>query len=187
MKTKSMKLALFALCGLMLLPQSAAAYEVTDSQAYRLDDTTYLFTVSYKFGFLNREMATPIFATRSEADGTKVEYAIEVNNEPASGIMGAVVLTKDEDVVIEDGYYTLPRGRNAEFTLVGIVRTETDVTSAGLQITKLPYLTHDDGQTWLGGVTDEELLEYRSPIFVNTTEGTATIETSVITVITSEK
>lgn len=182
MKTKCMKLALFALCGLILLPQSAAAYEVTDSQAIQLDDNTYLFTISYKFGFLNRNMATPMFASNSPDSEDKVGYQININGEPATGIQGAVVLTKSENVTENSSYYVLPERKNAIFTLVGIVRSDTEVKSADMIVTKLPYITNNGEESKLSGVTDEELLEYKSPTLLITEAGAVSIKSSIVSV-----
>tara|TARA_B100000508_G_scaffold91716_1_gene71539 strand:- start:3639 stop:4202 length:564 start_codon:yes stop_codon:yes gene_type:complete len=182
MKTKSMKLAFLTLCGLILLPHVAGAYEVTDSKAMQLDDNTYLFTISYKFGFLNRDMATPVLAARNSDVTDKVGYEIEVNDAPASGIVGAVVLTNDEDVSEQNSQYVLPEKKNAEFTLVGIVRTASDVEKAVMKITNLPFLIHNNEEVEQSEVTEDELLEYRSPTLIIGDGGVVSIKTSVVSV-----
>ncbi|KXJ98177.1 MAG: hypothetical protein UZ19_OD1000776 [Parcubacteria bacterium OLB19] len=55
-------ISLFAMA--LVLPQDASAYETTEQAAVRINDNTVLYTITYKFGFLNRET---FYANRSSS------------------------------------------------------------------------------------------------------------------------
>lgn len=188
MNTVKMKLALFALCGLLIAPGTAAAYEVTDSSAQRLSDDTILFSVTYQFGFLNREMRMPIQAAYGDdTHSNRVSYTINSGSETLENVVApAVVLTSDEDVTIEDGQYFLPEGRNAQFTLYGFLRLaeDTPTNALNLRITNLPYTMIDGSEEAIGVVLPDELPEYRTPS-LTLTDG-LTITSSPVTIEVSD-
>jgi len=167
MKTNKMKLALLTLCVLVLMPQSASAYKVTDTDAVKLNDDTILFSITYSFGFLNRDMMTPIQATFGDALlGSRVSYEMSSANTPfVAPYAPAIVLSNDENVTIKDGQYYLPRGKNAEFTLIGLLRLkDTDPKNAlQMAITNLPYTTIDGDTQALSAVLPDQLKKYVTP------------------------
>lgn len=164
-----MKLALFVLCGLLVSPGLAAAYEVTDSNVTRLSDDTVLFSVTYRFGFLNREMLMPLATQYGTAETSdRVSYTISAGGETlATPYAPAIVLTSDEDVTLRDGQYHLPEGRNAEFTFYSFLRLEEDTPTNGLhaEITHLPYtmINVDKDSMSSGAVLPTEISDYRTP------------------------
>ena len=149
------------------MPQSASAYKVTDSTAVKLSEDTILFSITYSFGFLNRDMMTPIQSTLGDAIlGNRVSYEVNSANTPlATPYAPAIVLSNDKDVSIKNGQYYLPRGKNAEFTLIGLLRLkDTDPQNAlQMAITNLPYTTIDGDTQALGAVLPDELKDYRTP------------------------
>jgi len=184
MNIAKMKLALCALCGVLLLPATAAAYEVVDSSAQRLTDDTVLFSVTYQFGFLNREMRMPIQTVYGDTSySDRVSYTINRGSEALENVFApAIVLTSDEDVTVEDGQYHLPEGRNAQFTLYSFLRLDADTptNALNLRITNLPYTMIDGADETPGSVLPNELPDYRSPSLTMTEE--LTITSSPVTI-----
>jgi len=161
-----MKLVLLTACGLVLLPQLSLAYEVTDTNVTRLNQDTVLFSITYDFGFLNRDMLTPMRAVQGQDQIVNaLSYQITSANTVLENVFApAVVLTKDSDVSMQAGQYYLPRGERAEFTLIGLLRlADTDPTNAlRLEITHLPYITINGDAQSLGAVLPSELPTYRT-------------------------
>lgn len=189
MNTNKIKLALCALCGVLLFPSLAGAYEVTESNAVKLSDDTVLFSITYKFGFLNRESLYPIRAQQGEADSPRtLDFQVRSAGEIVSTPVSAVVLTEDPDVSVRDGMYHLDEGENAEFTLIGLLRLTDDTPRSALELTieRLPYVTINDNTTATGEVRASELPDYRTPQITITDQLTITATPTVFTTV-SEK
>jgi hypothetical protein len=164
----SLVAALFAIS----LP--AAAYEVTSTSVHRLDDRTALFMISYEFGFLNRELAMPIHTKRDSAvTPVRVGYEFFDGSQViASGAGPAIVLTKDEDVTIAHDHYHLPRGKNATFTLVGILRQPEPNMMRGVQmrVTHLPFTLKNGTSTSAARVPASVRSDYQTK-FISINDG----------------
>lgn len=164
-----MKLASGLFILIFLIPQASQAYFTTTQSATKLNDETVLFTVTYKFGFLNRELYMPIVTERGlQATSTKFSVGYDLMSEDDEvldiGSSAAVVLSGDEDIQIKDGRYYLPQGRSAEFTFVALVTTPAGESSdASLLITHLPFITINDGKALDQHLNPSELQYYRTP------------------------
>lgn len=174
MKTRSITLALLALCGLVAIPQNSQAFEVVDSSVERLNDTTALFTISYEFGFLNRDLRMPAATVRGEtAHSDRVSYQF-VTSEGAvlNGFGPAIVLSNDEDVTFADDMYYVPRGKNGTFTLTGLLQLPANEPFSNIRmvVEHLPFTLLADENTRSGGsVPADQLSDYRTP-FISITE-----------------
>ncbi len=165
MNMKKTKIVL-GLLALALLPQVSAAYEVTSESAVRLNDNTVLFSITYKFGFLNRDLYMPYQTAREESVfSDKVSYGFYSEGALLeTGAGPAIVLTDDKDVEVLDGQYYLPRGKNAEFTLVGVLRLDETAprNALSMHIGNLPFTMVNGDTKTPGRVLPEELNAYRT-------------------------
>ena len=115
------------LCFVLLAPQSSQAYLTTAQSAKAVSSTTALFTITYHFGFLTRELYMPIIAKRdligtttsSEAAFTLLDHKGATTT---IGLMNGIVLST---ATIKDGQYYLPAGTSADFTLVARLQSRT--------------------------------------------------------------
>lgn len=169
------------------VPGITQAYSVTNTSAKDLGNGYALFTVTYKFGFLNREMYMPIVASRNTKytdTGSNVGYSILINNETGAkastslmqngemsaslnysilpGKSKAIILSEAE---IKDNHYYLPEGKSETFTLIALVDMNNVVTKndISLQMTSLPYIMVDDKEQFQTRLTESELTAYKSP------------------------
>ncbi|MBP6881017.1 MAG: hypothetical protein KBC35_00100 [Candidatus Pacebacteria bacterium] len=169
MNIHKMKLAslLFALA--FLIPQASQAYFTTAQSATKISDDTVLFTVTYKFGFLNRELYMPIVTKQGlQADSSEFSVGYDLMSEDDEILniasSAAVVLANDEDIQIKNGRYYLPQGKSAEFTFVALVSAPTsDTADASLLITHLPFTTIKEGKSLEQHLNPSELQYYRTP------------------------
>lgn len=163
MKAFKIKTLLGALMLVLCLPlYPAEAYEVTDTSATRLTPEYSLFTITYRFGFLNRESLIPMDAVRGGSRGdTSVGFALTgANGTTTAHLAQAVVLSKAE---LRGREYYIPRGKNADFTLVAIVKTQ-DVSALGAAVTRLPFTLIDDRVSLRAGVTGKDLATYKTEL-----------------------
>lgn len=170
MNTNKMKLALgLFVFSCFIIPVSSEAYFSTTQTATKINEHTTLFTVTYKFGFLNRELYMPIIAERNlgtTSSRFSVGYTLLDTEEAIvnAGSATSIVLTTDEDVVIKDTRYYLPQGKSAEFTLVTLVTTPTEVTTdASLLVSHLPFIMVKEGEEIPARLNPSEMQYYRTP------------------------
>ncbi len=167
MNMNKLKLALTTVLLCAGLPFTASAYETTSQTATLVAPDTIMYTVSYTFGFLNRETKVPIAALRAENDSKFFHVGYNFMHDAEvieSGLSNAIVLTSDEDVEIVDGAYYLPEGRSAEFTLVSFYTIPAEqLSTVALQITELPFEMIEDEEGTLTGVAPAQLVQYRTP------------------------
>jgi hypothetical protein len=155
---KRLLIAVFVFVGVVIAPSTTSAFEVTDASAIRLTPNHALLTITYQFGFLNRELLMPVMADRtSERRGTTVGYTLTGSNGEviAAGDTAAIVLSTTE---LRDDQYYLPKGRNGDFTLVALVRTAGISEDFKLSLTRLPF-TLIDGAVTVGAAVTEKQLE----------------------------
>lgn len=170
MNTHKLKLALgLFVFSCVISPVAAEAYFTTAQSATKLTDDTSLYTVTYKFGFLNRELYMPItavrgLATSSPAFSVGYDLLTPTNTVVTSGFALGIVLTDDEDVEIRDNAYYLPEGRSAEFTLMTVVRTTPGAQEGtSLLMTHLPFTMIKGDEVIKARLNPSELQYYRTP------------------------
>jgi hypothetical protein len=164
MKAFKIKTLLGTLAVLLLLPaMPVSAYEATGATATRLNDEYSLLTVTYRFGFLNREALIPMDA---RLGGVPKDYSVGY---ALVDMKGATVPVVDAKAVVlstaelRGREYYIPRGKNADFTLVAIVRT-TKNTDLGLAITRLPFTMIDGDIAVRASAPGDKLGEYKTPL-----------------------
>jgi hypothetical protein len=153
-------------------PSISAAYSTTNQTATKINADTILYTITYKFGFTNREMLMPFIAKNTlgtTSFSNFVEYAVETDASKIVALTSAkaLVLTSDADVIVKDGQYYLPEGRSAEFTLLALLKV-ADVNlvknqNLSLQIKNLPFTMIEDNKSTLVELDTPELKPYRTP------------------------
>ena len=154
-------------CSLLLVfATNTYAYETTGQAMYTLNDSLALYTVGYEFGFLNADLWMPITAVReNQTETTKplVSYAFMTPQAETawSGVSHAIVVS---DAVVKNGYYFVPAGERANFTLLVLYQpVGTTGESVSLQVTELAGLIKKDGELSRVQVTPEELEQYQTP------------------------
>jgi len=153
----------------LITPATGEAYFTTAQSATKITENTTLFTVTYRFGFLNRELYMPIITERGlKADATKFSVGYELitatDKIVSIGSTTALVLTNDKDIQIKNNRYYLPEGKSAEFTFVAFVTTPADeTTNASLLVSHLPFIMVDKGQEIPARLNPSEMLYYRTP------------------------
>ncbi|MEZ4103866.1 MAG: hypothetical protein R3B60_01115 [Candidatus Paceibacterota bacterium] len=157
--------SLFLVVGL-LLPQAGFAYGVVDQTAQTISQNTVLYTITYKFGFLNRETYLPIAAVRSTLEQDSglygVSYDILDNGEYFGlGNTTSLVLSKAE---IKDNLYYLPEGKSGEFTLVTLLYLPdgVNVTDLTMKINQQPLILVKDGEKRPILIEENELIGFET-------------------------
>lgn len=155
---------------ILLIPTTSRAYFTTAQSATRLTNETILYTVTYYFGFANRELYMPILAKRTDGEATKqyqIEYSIFNDNVVFNGgTSTALVLTNDKDVKIKNGQYYLEPGRAASFTLVTFLTLPDEQQLDGelsLLVTQLPFTMIKGDEVIKAHLNQTELEYYRTP------------------------
>lgn len=155
---------------LLLTPATSQAYETTNQAAYQLDEHTYLFTISYTFGYLNAVAKLPVAATREpsrSATEPHLTYALETMDGAAisGGDTYAVVLS---DATVADDVYHIGETERTEFTLLVLyrdTRNENHLDEVALQITELTNVVEKrDGEQRLIALDTKELAPYRAVV-----------------------
>lgn len=152
----------------LVLPQNSSAYETTKQSATLLNDHTILYTITYRFGFLNREVYMPIGAVRGLENGSSSPYVgydiLSKGITTDAGNAGALVLSKAE---IKNNQYFLPEGKAGDFTLVAILSLPKDGSldqkNTVLKMNHLPFIMVKDkdmGRTFLN---EREMEPYITP------------------------
>jgi hypothetical protein len=157
---------------LLITPLTTNAYETINQTAVQLNDDYALFTVSYRFGFLNRELYMPIRAmldTDSANNAKAAEFQITLNGEAiVAPEMVSIVLGTSEHLEVREKEYYLPQGRAGVFTLLAIVRLPESVTTGdtmAMKMTHLPFtMVKDDDNAREAYLEPSELAEYQTPI-----------------------
>jgi hypothetical protein len=148
------------------VPSFASASSSIRQTVTKLNENTFLFTVTYPFSFLGYGAAMPIGAVqglRYEQPSPYVGY--ELLNEDGTPVMGAksAALVLSGAPFSERGYEVLP-GKQADFMLMALVTLPAgnDPKGTYLQVTKLPF-TLLKGNTILPSQLDEtQLKSYRT-------------------------
>ena len=168
-------------------PHGTQAYLTTAQSAVDVGNGTALLTVTYKFGFLNREVYMPIVAKRNkefEDKGTDAGYSILFNGSNQAtattsiltsttssatlnytvlpGKSKALVLSEAE---IRDGRYYVPKGKSGTFTLIALVDLSktTSKNDVSLLMTSLPFTMVDKGINIEARLNPSELQYYKTP------------------------
>lgn len=172
MNINKLKLLAGTLGVVLLFPAVSQAYLSTAQSATRLTPDTILFTITYKFGFLNRELYMPIGAVRglSASDVSPyLGYTIFTSAHATTsvGSTTALVLTNDEDVEIKNGQYYLPKSKGALFTFVTVLTVPPEQRATdldlSLQVTRLPFTLIKDGKELNARLNPSELKSYLTP------------------------
>lgn len=155
---------------LCVAPISALAYETTKQSVTQLTPDTFLFQVTYRFSFLNRETRVPVLASRvSAVDQTlpALQYTLvsESGEVLTTGASAAIVLS---DSPVVDRQYFLPDGEPGLFTLISIVQLPPEVVATGgsakLQVSWLPFTLIREGVEQVARVPDLNLTSYHTPL-----------------------
>ncbi len=169
---KIKKIFLLVIIAFVSLPQISSAYLTTEQTATKLDANTFLFTVTYKFGFLNRELRMPIGAVRGVSFGATSPFAgYVIQND------GKMVVTKGEahSIVLSgakviDNEYYLPPGKASNFTLITVLNLTPEMIAVAdeesrlsLLITSLPFTMIDKGKDIPARLNPSELQYYVTP------------------------
>ena len=123
--------ALFAAVLFISIPTQSEAYEVTDRKITRFNDTTTMYTISFKFGFLNADLWMPLAASRTSSKAMN-------GNMTTSVILGTNP--------IEDNKYYVPKGENAEFTLLVLEEHKVGESKNSVTVNKLPITIQKEGK-----------------------------------------
>lgn len=162
--------ATFVLTLAFFMPASSHAYETVDQAAYQLNEDTYLFMVSYEFGYLNASAELSVAAMRgagqSAAEPT-VAYEIETAaGEVTHGGMAAAVVLSDAPIV--DGTYQVNARDRKVFTLLVLYQTDAAMEvddSLAMQITKLTNVVErQNEERSLISLSTAELASYRAEL-----------------------
>lgn len=158
------RLIFAALLGILLFSTPASAYEMTDATATKLTDRSSLFTISYRFGFLNREAELPMMTSRDGQKGTIVGYSLVDKDGKVvqTGEAPGVVLSKAS--LNKDRGYEISRGKNADFTLVVITRDVPMTNDLRLVVNHLPFFMIEGGLGIGASVPKDTLTSYQTPL-----------------------
>ncbi len=153
---------------LISLPQTSSAYETTKQSALQINENTILYTITYRFGFLNREVYLPIGAMRGLANASTSPYVgFDILNNGTSttqGKVGALVLSTAE---IKNNHYYLPEGKSGDFTLVALMTlpqgNSLNKHDLNLKMNHLPFIMAQKGEAGRTYLNEREMEPYISP------------------------
>jgi hypothetical protein len=151
------------------IPTSAYGYRLTAASATAITADTTLYTITFRMGFLNREVSIPIMAEQGSSTRTRaVSFALrQADGSPVTAPrVEAMVLSQ---AAIKDGSYYLPEGKNADFTLVALVRGLLEPGNTRLEITGLPFTLIDGNRRTDANAPSGYLPALRTPIPTDTT------------------
>jgi hypothetical protein len=147
-----------------LYPSTTFAYRTTNQSARTYAENTALYTITYRFGFLNREVYLPITTLRGKSTtSTMIGYdVLSSSTKSSAGVAHALVLSNAE---IRDGMYYLPKGAVADFTFVSALSLPAgqSVADYAIRLNAVPFITVDDGERVNGAVQSPELDLYVTP------------------------
>ncbi len=157
MNMNKLKLALFVLCGVLLVPSGSQAATIV-----AVNDNTALFTIHFDFIAGDEAYQIPVGALRGLAFNENKNF---VGYRVVSGDTPVMVETKTNAVVlseqeIKDGMYQIPAGERASFTLVGLfeVPETTSTDSYFVELMSLPHFIGDERVN----VTPNRLEQFKS-------------------------
>jgi hypothetical protein len=161
-----MKYIFGIVCALLIAaPGVTQAYQVIDSSATKLNDTTYLFTIDYQLGFEKYDVLAPIGVVRSgEADTPYLNYALTQDEDEnlIGGQSAALVLSTAQ---VRGAEYFVPKGEARRFTLFALLsfNDAPELNELQLQVTKLPFKLATEELTQQNGLSQGELQSYITP------------------------
>ena len=164
-----------ALYAIAIMPNAASAYEVINTTAYKLTDTTSLFTITYEFGYLNGVAAMPMVPTyMSAAENTLPKLAYEITNQA-----GEVLSLNNQNTtaVVLSGatlnnkfYYQIAAGDRQQFTLL-VLHTTNDASLDSqpqtLSVTSFGHQVDANDRVRYMTVSDAQLEDYQSTLESN--------------------
>lgn len=152
-----------ALC--LIAPSVSFAYVSTEQTAARISATEALYTISFRLGFSNRDVYVPIQALRDQTTSDNaLHYTIleDARHTTTTGLTRAAVISTAS---VQDGWYVVPRGSSATFTVLATLTTDPSAAEAdyALKVTHLPFTTIVDGLHIRNALTESELRGYLTP------------------------
>lgn len=170
MNTKKMKLWAISLFIFTILPSTSAAYFTTSQKAIQINESTALYSITYKFGFSDREVYMPIIALRGNSvpeDGLYAGYILvnEDGEEITEGKMSGIIITSNEDVQIKNNQYFIPAGKSATFTLVTLLTApeKTIDEKVSILMSQLPFTMIAADSIIPAHLNPSELQYYKTP------------------------
>jgi hypothetical protein len=159
------------------LPEEAAAWETTAQSATQLTDDTWLFSVTYRMAFLNRETELPILADRRSVPNPllpTVQYDIvDAAGNTLTGARSTAIVLSDTPLI--DRQYFLPSGRAGFFTLTAVVQLSPELVAADgtvqLRINWLPFTLTREGVVQQARVPEADLVNFVTPVATWTSVG----------------
>ncbi len=119
----------------------AQAYFTTGQEAVRLNDTSVLFSIEYRFGHGKNDIHMPVFAQNTtEGTTTTVSYTIlDADGNQVPGTATGIVFSKAK--LTKDAEYVVQKKEARAFTLMVIFTPETPAPEKEyrLQVTYLPF------------------------------------------------
>lgn len=161
MNINKLKLALFVLCGVLLVPTGSHAASIV-----AVNDNTALFTIDFDFIAGKEAYEIPVGALRGLTFDENKDY---VGYRIVSGASPVMVETKTNAIVlsqqpIKNGMYQIPAGERASFTLVGLFEVpEASATdSYFVELMSLPHFVGknrvNSSQTQLNKFKSDEVV-----------------------------
>ncbi len=147
---------------------SVQAFTVTDQSVTRLTDDTVLFSVTYRFNFLNREARTSLLAlpTGTTMNVPAVQYSlVDAEGAVVAGVKShSLVLS---EAAVRGNEYYLPEATPGFFRLISIVRLEPNFVAErlALQVDSIPLTLIAGDEVSSGRVPDEYLEPFRTDFF----------------------
>jgi hypothetical protein len=155
-----------AILALLALPTSSQAYFTSDQTVERLTPLTALYTITYSFGHGSRDFNMPA-ATELDVPfaGTdnRLGYSVYSPSDSSTDVRTAAMIVSDAKW--KDGFYHIPAGERATFTLVALVRTEESATPGdyGIKVDDLPFVSVINDDEVQQRLNEVELKKYVTP------------------------
>jgi hypothetical protein len=144
------------LIAFVLQSSPAMAYQSGKKMAQRLNDDYRLFNVNFSWGFAERDLLIPVLAIRGLKNGDE-SSSLGFDIENASGLRvrsGTTTAMVIADLPIENGYYRLKAGNQANFKLLASTQ------ALQLHVSSLPFKFNVKGTETKTFLREHELKDY---------------------------
>ncbi len=156
-----MKKYIFVVLLLLGYTHSADAYLTTSQNAFTVDNRSAIFTIDFTFGHETRDIFIPLPALLNGEGTNPNALGFAVLDEDGKSVPSTAAGIVLGGVPLKNGFYVIPKGKAATFTLLMIVKSGTTTeTELHAQVTSLPFNFNGTSKQALN---PSELQYYKTP------------------------
>ena len=149
------------LLAVMIVPQAASAFSVSDTKVTKFGDRVALFQIDYDLGYKKYGMEAPAKAVRENPVDLQLAYSVRREDGEVSGLGYAASLISSA-ANLQDGYYQSNPGESETYSLyvLWMVPEGEEVHDYYLQVDRLPFNIIDGETKVKNGLSGGELKSF---------------------------